>query len=247
MSVHRHMPDAARWTLCFAFVLVFHVAGAAALFARWSNDVDPVAEAPVITVELAPFPVAPETKPTNAAPGPQQTRTPPAQEAEKPNETEQPEMKTASVKDAEISVMPPPKEPKKQQQVKKHQVASLDSMPSPAEQKAARTAARNLGAASHDPNALPNWKSELVARLERYKRYPADAQARGETGVAQVAFSVDRSGYAHNPRIVRSSGSASLDRATLDLIARAQPLPPPPADVHGAQIAIAVPIRYSAR
>ena len=246
MSTRGRMSDAARWTLCFAFVVLFHIAGAAALMARWSNDIEPLADAPVITVELAPLPVAPETKPTGAAPGPQQAQTPPAREAEKQKETEQPEMKTASVKDTELSIGPPSK-PAIKPQIKKHQMASLDSMPSPAEQKAARTAARNPGAASHDPNALPNWKSELVARLERYKRYPADAQARGETGVAQLAFSVDRGGYVHNPRIVRSSGSASLDRATLDLIARAQPLPPPPADVHGVQIAIAVPIRYSAR
>jgi protein TonB len=46
---------------------------------------------------------------------------------------------------------------------------------------------------------------------------------------------------------VRSSGSSILDRATLDLISRAQPLPPPPPEMHGAQIAIVVPIRYNVR
>jgi protein TonB len=51
----------------------------------------------------------------------------------------------------------------------------------------------------------------------------------------------------HNARIVRSSGSSLLDRATLDLIARAQPLPAPPPDIHGSQIAIVVPINYNLR
>jgi protein TonB len=101
------------------------------------------------------------------------------------------------------------------------------------------------GAASHNPDALPNWKSALVARLERYKRYPSEAESRGEHGVAQLAFSVDRGGHVHNARIVRSSGSSALDRATLALLERAQPLPPPPPEIHGAQIAIVVPIRYN--
>jgi protein TonB len=65
--------------------------------------------------------------------------------------------------------------------------------------------------------------------------------------VAQLAFTVDRSGGVHNARIVRSSGSSLLDRATLDLIARAQPLPAPPPDIHGSQIAIVVPINYNLR
>jgi len=46
---------------------------------------------------------------------------------------------------------------------------------------------------------------------------------------------------------VRSSGSNLLDRETLALVERAQPLPPPPPEVSGSQIAVVVPIRYNAR
>ncbi|MBI2715065.1 MAG: TonB family protein, partial [Rhizobiales bacterium] len=48
-------------------------------------------------------------------------------------------------------------------------------------------------------------------------------------------------------RIAHSSGSSLLDRETLLLLERAQPLPPPPAEVSGSQIAIMVPIRYNMR
>jgi protein TonB len=92
---------------------------------------------------------------------------------------------------------------------------------------------------------LPNWKTQLVAKLERSKRYPSEA--RGDQGIAQLAFSVDRQGGVHNARIVRSSGSSVLDHETLALVQRAQPLPPPPPEVSGAQIPIVVPIRYNAR
>ena len=103
------------------------------------------------------------------------------------------------------------------------------------------------GTSSRNPDAVPNWKSQLVARLERYKQYPSQAQSRGEQGEAQLAFSVDRNGGVHHARIVRSSGSILLDEATLALAERAAPLPPPPPEIPGAQIAIVVPIRYNMR
>jgi protein TonB len=101
------------------------------------------------------------------------------------------------------------------------------------------------GLASRNSDALPNWKTQLVAKLERAKRYPSEA--RGDQGTAQLAFSVDRQGGVHNARITHSSGSSALDHETLALIQRAQPLPPPPPEMQGAQIPVVVPIRYSAR
>ena len=145
-------------------------------------------------------------------------------------------------------VMPPPRPAEKIKEHKHRQrLADLNSAPTRTERQAAHAMAPAPGAAAHNPNALPNWKSALVAKLERYKRYPSEAESRGEHGVAQLAFSVDRGGNVHNARIVHSSGSSALDRATLTLIERAQPLPPPPAEIHGSQIAIVVPIRYNLR
>lgn len=148
-------------------------------------------------------------------------------------------------------VLPPPRPPQHtiapQQQKPHRRLADLNSAPPKLERTAPHAVAPAPGAATHDANAVPQWKTELVARLQRYKRYPSDAQARGEEGVAQLAFSVDRSGGVHNARILRSSGSSVLDRATLDLIARAAPLPAPPPEIRGAQIAIVVPINYNLR
>ena len=112
---------------------------------------------------------------------------------------------------------------------------------------AERAAAPAPGASSRDSNAVPNWKSLLVATLERNKRYPAEAQARGDHGVAELAFSVDRSGRVHHARIVASSGSSLLDRETLAMLERAAPLPPPPPEIAGHEIPIVVPIRYNMR
>lgn len=229
-------------------------------------DLAPVAAAPVAPEsEAAPgpqqvqTPPEPEPAPVEDQPAPEPEKpqvtaavAPPDEPVVKKEEPPPPPVETPPLPEtppvlADV-VLPPPR-PHVAQQEPKHRrrVADLNSAPPKLERTAPRAVAPAPGAESHNPNAVPQWKTELVARLQRYKRYPSDAQARGEEGVAQLAFSVDRAGGVHNARIVRSTGSSTLDRATLDLIARAQPLPAPPAEIRGTQISIVVPINYNLR
>jgi protein TonB len=94
-------------------------------------------------------------------------------------------------------------------------------------------------------NAIPTWRSSIAALLERNKRYPADA--RNDRGVAQVAFSLDRRGRVVSSRLLATSGSAALDREALEMIKRAQPFPPPPAALAGAEVSLTVPVRFNMR
>ena len=235
-------PEAARWGACFALAVAFHAAGAAALFARWSEDSNLVAGTAVVMVDLAPVAVSPNIT-TDVAPGPLQQEAEPEPQPEKP--IEKIELPPDPQAEPVVAVTPPPKlEPPKEKKPKqKH--ASLASAPTRADPQADRPAAPMPGLSSRNSDALPNWKTQLVAKLERSKRYPSEA--RGDQGIAQLAFSVDRQGGVHNARIVRSSGSSVLDHETLALVQRAQPLPPPPPEVSGAQIPIVLPIRYNAR
>jgi periplasmic protein TonB len=242
----RRWPETLRWGGCLALALGIHAAGAAVLLG-WGEAPDLVANAPVIMIELAMLPVAPDSKQTEVPPGPPQTQAEPASEPAKPAEKTV-EFAPAPQAEPLMPATAPPKPAEKQVEKKSRQKhASLASQPSAADMKAERAAAPTPGASSHNLDAVPNWKSQLVARLERYKQYPSQAQSRGEQGVAQLAFTVDRSGGVHNARITHSSGSNLLDEATLALPVRAAPLPPPPPEVAGAQIAITVPIRYSIR
>jgi len=235
-------PEAARWGACFALAVAFHAAGAAALFARWTEDSNLVAGTAVVMVDLAPVAVSPNIT-TDVAPGPLQQEAEPEPQPEKP--IEKVELPPDPQAEPVVAVTPPPKlEPPKEKKPKqKH--ASLASAPTRADQQVDRPAAPMPGLSSRNSDALRNWKTQLVAKLERNKRYPSEA--RGDQGIAQLAFSVDRQGGVHNARIVRSSGSSVLDHETLALVQRAQPLPPPPPEVSGAQIPIVVPIRYNAR
>jgi protein TonB len=88
---------------------------------------------------------------------------------------------------------------------------------------------------------------EIVIQLERHKNYPAAVQAHHETGVATVAFSIDRESKVVATHVVRSSGFASLDQETIATVHRAAPFPPPPANLLGPRFDFTVPIQFNIR
>jgi periplasmic protein TonB len=91
----------------------------------------------------------------------------------------------------------------------------------------------------------PSWQTALVRHLQQYKRYPSDAQSRGEEGVVQLSFTVDRTGHVLNREIARSSGHRELDNEVMSMIERAQPLPPFPSSMPQGKLDLTVPIRFS--
>jgi protein TonB len=86
-----------------------------------------------------------------------------------------------------------------------------------------------------------------LRHLERHKRYPSDAQRQRQQGVVYVRFRLSRDGRVLASRIERASGIASLDQEGLDLLQRAQPMPPFPPDQPGESMELIVPIQFSLR
>jgi protein TonB len=85
------------------------------------------------------------------------------------------------------------------------------------------------------------WQSAVLAHLNRFKRSPG-----GGSGVATVAFVIDRAGHVLSARLVRSAGSAMLDAEALTLPRRASPVPSPPAGVgSGGILSLTVPVRFN--
>jgi protein TonB len=245
------LPQSLRWAICFTLALGLHGAAAAALLARWTDHADMVANAPVIMIDLAPVAVAPTIIPNEMPPDIVESKlAEPTPEPEPEKPIEKIEMPPDPAPQPELTAVPPPPKPvekKVEKKKPKQRERTMARAASSADNLAERSAAPMPGAVARDSNAIPNWTSQLVSRLERYKRYPSDAQSRGDTGVVRLAFSVDRSGGVHSVRIVGSSGSSVLDRETLSLVERASPLPAPPSEMSGSQIAVVVPIRYNMR
>jgi protein TonB len=174
------------------------------------------------------------------------------EEKVEPKPVEAPPPEVTPAPDPEVAIEPPAP-----QEVKRESVPQQSPrLPAPATtapqalpvERAARPAAPTQGQPNRNTTtAVPTWKTQVVAMLERNKRYPAAAQSRREQGVAQVFFSLDRKGRVIESRIVRSSGAAALDEEALALLRRAQPFPAPPAELPGERVDLSVPIRFNLR
>jgi protein TonB len=169
--------------------------------------------------EPQPTPVPTEPKPAEAA-AMAEVQPAPKTEPEKPKPVEEP-----------VASQPPPK----QESTEKPREQSKPTPP--------RLAASRSGVGVGSSRDVRDWASQVSAHLSRNKRYPAEALSRGIGGTASVAFTLDGNGRVMSVRLVRTSGNASLDRESQDLVRRASPFPPPPQ----GKASITVPVNFNVR
>jgi periplasmic protein TonB len=74
--------------------------------------------------------------------------------------------------------------------------------------------------------ARVKWEKELVAHLDRHKRYPAERSQKSAEIV--ISFALDRTGHVLSSAIVKGSGDAAFDEAALAMVRRSDPVPQPP-------------------
>ena len=146
---------------------------------------------------------------------------------------EEPPPEVAPAPNPEVAIQPPPPQEVKLETPKRQEPrppAPTTSAPQAIpEQTAAIPAAPTQGQITpQNSPATAKWRGQVVALIERNKHYPETSARRGEQGVAQVFFSLDRRGRVLESRVVRSSGASALDEEALALLRRAQPFPPPP-------------------
>lgn len=95
-------------------------------------------------------------------------------------------------------------------------------------------------------DARPNWEGLILAHLERFRHYPARARAARQQGTVTVRFRMNRAGMVLSSAIVKKSVSYDLDRAALDTLQRAQPLPAIPANM-ADEVELTIPIEFLLR
>ena len=107
---------------------------------------------------------------------------------------------------------------------------------------AGRGSVASRGGASAGEKAA--YAARLNSHLQRFQRYPAEAQREGVTGSARMAITIDRGGRLLSSRLAGSSGSAILDEAAKATASRASPYPPPPDGIGGRTLTFAATIRF---
>jgi periplasmic protein TonB len=249
--------DVFRWSVAAVVVLAAHLGIAAAYLALRPEPGDR-AQAPVIAVEFAPAPAEP---PPAVEAAPEMVPSPPVDELEPPPQPLSPpetQAMVAPLPPAEQPAveMPPPvpmeppkqspaRAPEQQRPVKSvHEPPKKSATATRAQPTRVATAPTSGAAAIGAREAHASWLSELAAHLARYKRYPAEAEARHNTGTVRLSFTMDRGGRVVSRHIEGSSGSGLLDQEALSMVERAQPLPVPPG-MPQTRITLTVPIRFS--
>lgn len=245
-----------RWTACAAIVAAAH---GAAWLELTRADIRPQTDAGAPVVELnltaiaAPPPSEPQSQPeASQAPEAAQSSPPPMPEPSPSEALASPE-----------PIPPPPTEEPRPPAPEPTPVASDPPTPpapqppaeppAPPADAAASTEADRLETSpaavvvagreeASDEAAIKTWQRNLIAQIERHKRFPANAK--GRFGVVDVAFRIDRKGRLVEAHVLNSSGFEELDEAALDLIRRAQPFVPPPPALRESELSFVAPIRY---
>ncbi len=95
-----------------------------------------------------------------------------------------------------------------------------------------------------DGSAQSSYETLLRAYLRPYFVYPDAARPERLGGIVQLHLVVGRNGQVLSEWVQGSSGFAVLDASALDLVHRAQPLPPLPAGLPDT-LEIALPLQYT--
>ncbi|HLH10265.1 MAG TPA: energy transducer TonB [Methylovirgula sp.] len=239
-----------RWGVAALIVLLVHIGLIAAFVFERQSEMPPGNPPDAVMIDLAPVAVAPppqEEVITPPQPQEEQQQTPPTPVQQEvplpqPQVTEMPvEPDVLPSPQAEVMLAPPPpkviEKSRPEHQTKKQAARAQPRTNLPRAQRAAAPAAGFNGAAAS------SWKSEIVMRISSVKEYPEEGRSQGASGTARVAFLVDRNGRISGVRLAGSSGSTILDRAAVETVRRANPVPAPPPGVPGGSFTI--PLHFS--
>jgi TonB family protein len=228
------------WIFAGLSALALHLGGAALAVAHLrSDDVDDALGAPAIEIGLELS--SPKLEPTDLPPGPDSDASvaSPALAEQKaevketdlpkdtPTETENPD-RVVTPNDVKKPVEEDAKVAAVETQASQESVAaeatavpSSDNIP-----QGTRSVAPAQGTGDTARRVRATWQKELIAHLDRHKRYPADRSLK--SAEILVGFALDRMGHVLSASIVKGSGDTVFDQAALAMIRRSDPVPQPP-------------------
>ena len=233
-------PSRRLWILAAVGALALHIGGAALAIAHLrSDDVDDFLGAPAIEIGLEMM--SPHLEPTDLPPGPDadaSVASPAlAEQKAEVKETELPKDVPTETEDADRAVTPDDQKKPKEDDAKLAAVqtsASTESVAaeatatpsSEAIQQGPRSVAPAQGTGESVQRMRATWQKELIAHLDKHKRYPASRSQKSAEIV--IGFALDRMGHVLSTSIVKGSGDAAFDQAALAMVRRSDPVPQPP-------------------
>jgi protein TonB len=185
------------------------------------------------------LPVAEEAAPAEAEPEarpPEPTRTSPPPAPREPNPQPLLAVPESAPVPAPATVAPTPVEPLPQ---------SSETSDVRAEAPPGPPARASLESLSGDPDDVRRYIAAIMRQLNRHKTYARELKKAKIEGTVVIQFTIDREGRLLASGVKQTSGHAELDRAAMDMLARANPLPAVPDFMNRDELALAIPVEYS--
>jgi periplasmic protein TonB len=233
-------PSRRLWILAAVGALALHVGGGALALAHLrADDLDDSLGAPAIEIGLEMM--SPHLEATDLPPGPDtdaSVASPAlAEQKAEVKETELPKDVPTETEDPDRVVTPNDSQKPKEDDPKIAAVQTSASQESVAAEATAtpsteeipegpRSVAPAQGTGQSVQRMRVTWQKELIAHLDKHKRYPAERSQRSAEIV--VSFELDRMGHVLSASIVKGSGDAAFDQAALAMVRRSDPVPQPP-------------------
>ena len=257
-------PARVPWIIAFALALALHGLVAAAF---WQGREPGVAEAPGVGgIEIA-------LGPAGGAPGGVARPAPETEAPEPQPDPVEPQAEDAPLEDTPPEPQAPPDPPLEApdpvdippDSIPVTAIAqSAAARPPPAEASPAPSLAGSGGQAGAEnvpetgdrgpdftaggrAGARADYAAVLLAWLEPHRQYPRAARARRQEGVVRLYIHIARNGAVLEARIETGSGYPRLDQAALDMLERAQPLPPIPDEIAANSLEIIIPAHFHIR
>ena len=252
-------PSRRLWILAAVGALALHVGGGALAIAHLpTDDLDDSLGAPAIEIGLEL--TAPRLEASDLPPGPDTDASvaSPALAEQKAefNETELPKDVATEADDPDRVVTPIDSNKPKEEDSK---IAAVQTNASTESVAAEATATPSSEAIRQGPRSIApaqgigesarrariTWQKELMAHLDKHKRYPAE-RTQKSTEIL-VSFALDRMGHVLSTSIIKGSGDKAFDEAALAMIRRADPVPQPPPLVADEGLNFTLPVIFKVK
>jgi TonB family protein len=251
-----HGPSRRLWLFAGVGALALHLGGAALAVAYLQDaELDDALGAPAIEIglELA----SPKFQPTDQPPGPDSDASVAspalAEQKAEVKETDLPKDTPTETDNADRVVTPNEVKKPVEEEAKIAAVQTEASQQSIAAEATATPSLEDIPLATNSVapaqgtgetarRLRTTWQKQLIAHLDKHKRYPTERVHKSAEIV--VGFALDRMGHVLTATIVKGSGDSAFDEAALSMIRRSDPVPPPPPPVADDGLNFTLPVIF---
>jgi periplasmic protein TonB len=243
------------WLCAGLTALALHIGGAALAVVHLQTDVsDESLGAPAIEIGLEL--TSPRQEATDLPPGPDSNASVAspalAEQRAEVKETDLPKDTPTETEDPDRVVTPNEAKKPVEEETKVATVQTQASQESVAAEATATPSSENIpegprsvapaqGTGESAQRVRATWQRELMAHLDKHKRYPANALKSAEI---LVGFVLDRMGHVLSSSIVKGSGDPAFDAAALAMLKRSDPVPQPPPLVADEGLSFTLPVIF---